>query len=512
MSGVKVRAMRLALRLLTFGACALVLASCASGSGFNPFSQLYEQISGKFLNTDSAQKALAEAPAGAMDDSPTLSLRGVHAASIDYPVEAPNSKRIVSGVLDELIAEVPGPVPEIELVVTSSQNYGAFASANNTIYLNQGLLSNIESDDELAGVLAHELGHIVLDHFERAEIIEDRKRVAGVVLEVAALTASIAADQGGESVANTALEVAAGTVAADLVATSVFDSGWSRSQEDEADLFAVDLLVRAGYSPEGFVVALDRIDALDERQVSVMKQIDEAVQRRAQAALASGKLDVAVDTVFAGMFKALGATAGELFKRVSRQHADPDARRENVGGYVSREYWTVIRDKRDVAVVALRGDQEEQGRFRRNALASNALAAAAEGRKIPAAAAARKALTGPDDPNPHARLALFFSLQENDPAQAREHLEVASHGDHAPARIYNILATSYALTGATANALHVLERGDQSIGDPAPFLPTRVAVLSKSGNDAEVTAVLERCEQVGGETLLKRCKQQLPGA
>ena len=118
--------------------------------------------------------------------------------------------------------------------VVDSKDVNAFALPGGFVYVNRGLIEHTERMDELAGVLGHEIGHIVRRHS-----VQQLKRSGGTRVGIALFcgltsicdshTARIAIDLGG----------------------AAWLARHSRSAEAEADSEAVANTVRAGVSPEG---------------------------------------------------------------------------------------------------------------------------------------------------------------------------------------------------------------------------------------------------------------------
>jgi len=120
----------------------------------------------------------------------------------------------------------------------------AFAVPGGYIYFFAGLLSQVKSEDELAGVMAHEIGHVEGNHFIRGQKKMDVTNVA-----VIAATILAAALGGGESAA------AVGTLAqATQISASLH---YSREFEREADRTSIRLTQKAGFAPEGILSLFD---------------------------------------------------------------------------------------------------------------------------------------------------------------------------------------------------------------------------------------------------------------
>jgi predicted Zn-dependent protease len=117
--------------------------------------------------------------------------------------------------------------------VVDSPILNAFALPGGYIYVSRGLLAEMNNEAQLAGVLAHEIGHVVCRH----NINQISQALSYKIITFAALAAS-----------PETREMAA-------VTTSLFDSiikGYSREKEFQSDTVAVDLIEKAGYDPLEF--------------------------------------------------------------------------------------------------------------------------------------------------------------------------------------------------------------------------------------------------------------------
>ena len=138
--------------------------------------------------------------------------------------------------------------------VVNQPEPNAFALPNGNIYISRGLLALANSEDELAGVLAHEVVHVAARHTVRSANVAAATSPLRIVTGIAGLATGILAPRVGEGIM-------------DLgdVATEAFMAPYGRSQEREADDVGVDLAARAGYDPKGLpriLRALEREEAL----------------------------------------------------------------------------------------------------------------------------------------------------------------------------------------------------------------------------------------------------------
>jgi predicted Zn-dependent protease len=123
---------------------------------------------------------------------------------------------------------------EWRFAVVNTADVNAFSLPGGYIYVNRGLIESSDSLDELAGVMGHEIGHVVRRHSVR-QLQKAAKRDVGVVL-LCTLTR--------------ACHTLGGAVAVQVGADAM-TARYSQHDETEADSEAVVNSVRAGFDPEG---------------------------------------------------------------------------------------------------------------------------------------------------------------------------------------------------------------------------------------------------------------------
>ncbi len=139
---------------------------------------------------------------------------------------------------------------DVHLYIIRDPVLNAFVAGGQNIFINTGLLVAAKTPDQLAGVLAHETGHIAGGHLSRRPAAVDRSlvaSVAGLVLGAAAAVAGapqvgIAAIAGGATVAQGSL------------------LAFSRMQEESADRAAVTFLADEKLPPEGLIQFFDILE------------------------------------------------------------------------------------------------------------------------------------------------------------------------------------------------------------------------------------------------------------
>jgi beta-barrel assembly-enhancing protease len=121
-----------------------------------------------------------------------------------------------------------------QFFIVNSPEINAFAVPGGFIYVNRGLIENTQKMDQLAGVLGHEIGHVVARHTVKQM---GQMNAANIGVGLACVLTSVCNSQVGQS----AIQVGG---------TALF-SKFSRDDEKEADDIGIDNVVRAHISPKG---------------------------------------------------------------------------------------------------------------------------------------------------------------------------------------------------------------------------------------------------------------------
>jgi predicted Zn-dependent protease len=140
--------------------------------------------------------------------------------------------------------------------VVNSDVVNAFSIPGGYVYINRGVIERADNVSQLAGVMAHEIGHVVERHgIQQAQRAQNANTVLGVLYGVLLHRNPSAVEQAGIQVGGNA----------------VF-AGYSRDAEREADRDAVGFMMRAGFNPNGLPQFFNKLMAEQQSNPSRVEQ------------------------------------------------------------------------------------------------------------------------------------------------------------------------------------------------------------------------------------------------
>lgn len=140
--------------------------------------------------------------------------------------------------------------------VPNANEINAFALPGGFIYVNRALLEAAENESELAGVMAHEISHVVARHS-----VEQLERAQKYNLGLG-LIGSILGNRSGALIDLTKL--------GSQVAATGFFMKYSRKAERQADELGVYNVYAAGYDPRGMITFFEKLQSLRRQQPNLL--------------------------------------------------------------------------------------------------------------------------------------------------------------------------------------------------------------------------------------------------
>jgi beta-barrel assembly-enhancing protease len=135
--------------------------------------------------------------------------------------------------------------------VIDTDTINAFAMPGGTVIVSHGLVKRLASESELAGVLGHEIAHVLKKH--QLSAIQSDAGWSAAATGAKAVAADQIGRRGGDVLGVKSQLANAGV---DLVKDGLFLRPLDRSMEYEADRVGIVVAARGGYDPYGFVAVL----------------------------------------------------------------------------------------------------------------------------------------------------------------------------------------------------------------------------------------------------------------
>lgn len=150
-----------------------------------------------------------------------------------------------------LHTEKPATFGGYHFAVLDSGEINAFACPGGIILITRGMVSSMQSEDELAAVLAHEIAHII--HRDGISAIKSSRWSEALLV-----VGSSAAKEFGPKDTAKLVSLFEGSI--DDVVKTLVVNGYGRDQEKAADAAALGYLAAAGYDPQGLTGYLKRLE------------------------------------------------------------------------------------------------------------------------------------------------------------------------------------------------------------------------------------------------------------
>ena len=239
----------------------------------------------RFVNYRSAREPRPPIPAMLRLESALKAVISEGIKTTGYLTESRELDQALDTITGRLLAELD-PLPyDVEILVLHSPVVNALNFPGGLIVVYSGLIMELKTPEEMAAVLAHELGHVV-----NRDSVKSIMRQTGIAAFFSAF-----GGRGGQAVAQRILREAA-------------NIKYSRSVEQRADDFALELLISAGIDPASLGKAMENmkqngtpeymnIFRYIDTHPSIDLRISSAYERSASADVDEKKFDIQWDKV-----------------------------------------------------------------------------------------------------------------------------------------------------------------------------------------------------------------------
>ena len=200
---------------------------------------------------DSSDASLSEPQERAIGKRIMLEIRGDRSFVEDAELRA-----YIGALGNRMIAASRGTTNDnrrdFEFFILNDETINAFALLGGFVGLHSGLVLTSTTESELAGVVGHEIAHILQRHQSRGA---DAQK-SGALVQLLGLAVAVLAARSNSSSSGQATEAALATTAALQYQNQL---NYSRDFEREADRLGIQIMVRAGFDPNGMVGFFERM-------------------------------------------------------------------------------------------------------------------------------------------------------------------------------------------------------------------------------------------------------------
>lgn len=165
--------------------------------------------------------------------------------------------KYINLVGQSLVMQANRPEIDFHFAILNTEEINAFAAPGGYIFVTRGAILRMEDESELAGVLAHEIGHVVEKHVVKELNIRATEDSAA---------SGVARVIGGKTDAARVAFAQAVDKALDIL----LSDGLKREDETQADGDAALLSALSGYDPSGLMRYFERIKGIKGKQTEVL--------------------------------------------------------------------------------------------------------------------------------------------------------------------------------------------------------------------------------------------------
>lgn len=169
---------------------------------------------------------------------------------VDDPVISEYVNRIGQNLVRNSDAKVPFTIKVID-----SDDINAFALPGGFFFVNTGILLNADNEAQMAGVMAHEIGHVAARH-------GTRNATKGQLINYGSIPLIFMGGWAGYGIRQAA-----------QLAIPLGFLKFSRSDESEADLLGLEYVYKAGYDPTAFVDFFEKVQAVEKHKPGSLSKV-----------------------------------------------------------------------------------------------------------------------------------------------------------------------------------------------------------------------------------------------
>lgn len=171
----------------------------------------------------------------------------LHAASLIHDTE---TEKLLTELIQPLATAAKIPDGRLKIHIVDDDDFNAFVSGGEDVYVYTGLLRQIKTPDAFQAVVAHEMGHMLGGH--TAQMADRMSAEIKRTMLIQALGVGLMVAGGNPALGAGVLAGAGGVAQQSMLA-------FTRDEERIADNMGVDLMVRANQNPNGFITVFEQM-------------------------------------------------------------------------------------------------------------------------------------------------------------------------------------------------------------------------------------------------------------
>ncbi|MBV8976829.1 MAG: M48 family metalloprotease [Alphaproteobacteria bacterium] len=445
-------------------------------------------------------------------------------------VPSPELQAYVQGVMNRLLAGVnlpPSFQPQIRVLATPE--FAGECTPDGTLIVTVGLLELLETEDELAFVLGHELAHAIYRHqqrdwFKKAQFYAV---VNGSAVDFVA-QGNVQISIGGNANLARGLDVAQHLA---KLSANVLMPQMAKEDEDAADALGFDLMVKAGYDPEAPLAVMDKLAAQEAEAEAAADAAKQAAQKDGGGSkggfmnVLGGGLSIAGQIASGGrpdsgqvadLAISVFDSAVDSMAEDATTHHPARERADLLSAYLFRAY----RDAGPVAPTPLPWAPDSRSplkpklvaMFAHYTEAENAaawIADPSQGSEKSAGAEVARAVSVPTVDHAYTDFvaAEYYEGRHQEP-QSLAALKRAADGPEPSWEIYARLIDRYIAANDLVSAQAAMDRAVARFEDSPVLLPKRIQLLHLEQRDGEAKALIPRCKSYDIDELTAACKKE----
>lgn len=423
----------------------------------------------------------------------------------------PALQSYLQGIVGRLSKGWPGESPTLQVKIIDSYAFGPSADPYGNLYVPLGMLESVESEDEIASMLAHEMSHVLLRHHDRRQAFNEQRELLSNIASTAVVATMVADSRLDRSTSQLkvvsrdpqATQKVIGdtmlyTALANTFSDNVWNTAWGRAQEDQADLLGTDLLIKAGYAPRGASHSLQRLSDFQGKQEPVLAGFIQARRSAMQASLQRLDLNGLSQEINTFVNQGLMTTVSAVGQHFTRSHMSAQRRDDDLRQYLQREYdsqrynrvnkrtWRSIRNNPSV---------KSSLEAYKNAYGANE--ALSQKKLKDARTLAERALKSPVANQPGIRRSLFnVHMATGDSRRALAQLNAINDWSLAGPEVYEQLVHYHLNNGNADSALAAIDQAERHLGSQEQFIVEKMLANKLKQNDSELQTLGEKCKQM----------------